>query len=63
MKRSTALEAANILYNIENTEFAIEELERPCFQELSDEVFTQIAEALNARLAMLNAQLEEVKDV
>ena len=63
MKRSTALEAANILYHIENTEFAIDELKKPCFQELADEVFTQIAEALAARLAMLNAQLAEVKDV
>ena len=63
MKRSTALEAANILYNIETTETALEELETPKFQELADEVFTQIAEALDARLAMLNAQLEEVKDV
>lgn len=63
MKRSTALEAANILYNIENTEFAIEELEKSCFQELADEVFTQIAEALDARLSMLNNQLEEIKDV
>ena len=63
MKRSTALEAANILYKIENTEIALEELETPKFQELSDEVFTQIAEALDARLAMLNTQLEEVKDV
>ena len=63
MKRSTALEAANILYNLENTEFALQELEKPLFQDLADEIFTQIAEALHARLAMLNAQLEEVKDV
>ena len=63
MNRQVALSAANILYHIENTESALDELENSYFQNLQDEIYAEFEHALNDRLKQLNKELEDLKDV
>ena len=60
MTREKGLEIANLIWHIENTECAIEELNREFFNEMDDSVFEEFDKALQDRLQKLNAELEEL---
>ena len=61
MTREEGLEIANLIWHIENTETAIEELNREFFNKLDDSIFEEFNTALQERLKKLNAELEAIK--
>ena len=61
MTREKGLEIANLIWHIENTEAAIEELNREFFNEMEDSIFEEFDTALQERLQKLNAELEAIK--
>ena len=58
MTREKGLEVANLIWHIENTEYAIDELNREFFNEMDDAIFEEFDTALQQRLQKLNAELE-----
>ena len=61
MTREKGLEIANLIWHIENTETAIEELDREFFNEMDDAVFEEFNTALQERLQKLNSELEAIE--
>lgn len=60
MEYQKALSAANLIWHIENTEAALDELETEAFQNLPDEYYEEIKAAIDTRLISLRKELENL---